>query len=95
MAGHIRKVTQRRDKTEPAIIKELEKAGGHILKGEELDLFVNLYGQWFAVECKSPGGRFTPTQERLVMLPNTYVCYSAEDARLVVEVRQQLLCKAA
>lgn len=56
----------KRDLTEPAIIKALEQAGCLVIQLDKFDLLVRRGKKLFMLDCKSPGGRPTLSQERLV-----------------------------
>jgi hypothetical protein len=56
----------KRDLTEPAIIDALEQAGCLVLRLDRFDLLVRRGHKFWMIDCKSPGGRPTKSQERLI-----------------------------
>ena len=56
----------KRDTTERAIITALEDAGCLVLQLDKFDLLVRRGTKLYMIDAKSPGGRPTLSQERLV-----------------------------
>lgn len=74
----------KRDLTEPAIIKALERAGCLVLQLDRFDLLVRRGTKLFMLDCKSPGGKPTLSQERLVA--EGWPLYYAETPAQALEI---------
>lgn len=56
------------DLTQNAIVKALRNVGAYVaIIGLPFDLLVGYEREWWLVECKSPGGRLSEGQERLML----------------------------
>ena len=56
----------KRDATEESIVQALELAGCLVLKLDRFDLLVKRGTKLYMIDCKSPGGRPTLSQEKLI-----------------------------
>lgn len=81
----------KRDLTEPSIIKALEDAGCQVIQLDKFDLLVMRFGRGFShapmlfmIDCKSPGGRPTLSQKRLVA--EGWPLYYAETPEAALEI---------
>lgn len=72
----------KRDLTEPAIVSALELAGCLVLRLDRFDLLVERGTKLYMLDCKSPGGRPTKGQERLVELGWPLVFVETPEAAL-------------
>lgn len=56
----------KRDTTEPAIVAALLQVGASVLRLDAFDLLVLYRSHLFMLDAKSPGGRQTASQQRLI-----------------------------
>lgn len=57
---------QKRDLTEPEICEALTEAGCKVMKLSRFDLLVFRGNRLYMLDCKSPGGKPTDSQEKLI-----------------------------
>lgn len=56
----------KRDAVERGIVEGLRRCGYRVLLLDRFDLLVYGHGQFYMLDCKSPGGKPTASQEKLV-----------------------------
>ncbi len=86
---HRKPQPQKRDDSEPEIVRTLEQAGYLVLKSNHPDLIVGTWGMgWVLMECKTPGPNAKRLESRQVKLRDDaaryclpfYVVKSGEEA---------------
>src|SRR5262245_44619126 len=64
--GGVKRYANKRDATEPDIVQALERVGAKVKRLDAFDLLVLYRNVLFMIDCKSPKGRATMSQERLI-----------------------------
>ncbi len=80
---------KRRDATEPAIVKALEKAGALVMRLNEFDLLVYHRRRFFMLDAKTGKGKATDAQQRMIEQgwPLTFVRDEIEALRAIQAIR--------